>query len=95
MTTWYVEAFYDGDCPLCVREVNLLRRLDRKRQRIRWTDIAAPDFDAQSTGKTLRVLDDDTCRRLAPGFQASEKQYVDHFKAMMRVLDREEPDYRN
>jgi ribulose-5-phosphate 4-epimerase/fuculose-1-phosphate aldolase len=50
---------------------------------------------AQSTGKQLRVLDDDACRRLAPGFQTSEKQYVDHFKAMMRVLDREEPDYRN
>ena len=31
-----VEVFYDGDCPLCTREIRLLRRLDR-RGRIRFT----------------------------------------------------------
>ena len=46
-----VEVFYDGDCPLCLREIKLLRRLDRKK-RIRFTDIAAPDFDAAALGTT-------------------------------------------
>jgi len=46
-----LEAFFDGDCPLCLKEVALLRKLDRK-ERIRWTDIASPDFDASSYGKT-------------------------------------------
>lgn len=49
--SWNLEAFFDGDCPLCLKEVQLLRKLDRK-ARIRWTDIAALEFDAQSYGKT-------------------------------------------
>ena len=46
-----VQVFFDGECPICVREINLLRRWDRK-QRIRFTDIAAEDFDAKAYGKT-------------------------------------------
>ncbi len=41
------EVFYDGACPLCMREIRLLRGLDR-RGRIRFSDIAAPGFDAQA-----------------------------------------------
>lgn len=43
-----VEVFFDGDCPLCIREVNLLRRLDRH-GRVQFTDIAGPDFVAAVT----------------------------------------------
>jgi predicted DCC family thiol-disulfide oxidoreductase YuxK len=45
-----VEVFYDGDCPLCMREIRLLRRLDARRGRIRFTDIAAPDFEPEALG---------------------------------------------
>lgn len=48
-----MEAFYDGECPLCLREVRLLQRLDRSRGRIKWTDIAAPEFDPAHHGKSL------------------------------------------
>lgn len=44
-----VEVFYDGDCPLCTREIGWLRRMDR-RGKIRFSDIAAPDFDAARVG---------------------------------------------
>ncbi len=44
-----VEVYYDGLCPLCRREIELLRRLDR-RDRIRFTDISAPGFSAASLG---------------------------------------------
>ena len=46
-----IEVFYDGDGPLCMREIDFLRRRDR-RKRIRFTDITAPDFDASSYGKS-------------------------------------------
>lgn len=49
---WLVEVFYDGDCPLCLREIKMLRWLDR-RKRIRFTDIAASDFSAEEYGKTM------------------------------------------
>lgn len=52
-----VEVFFDGDCPLCTREIDLLRRLDRKR-RVAFTDIAAPAFAPESLGKTMKQLMD-------------------------------------
>lgn len=50
-----VEVFYDGLCPLCMREIRLLRRLDRA-SRIRFTDIAGPGFDASELGLTWSDL---------------------------------------
>lgn len=49
------EVFYDGDCPLCVKEIGMLRRWD-KRERILFTDIAAPGFDAAAYGKDHATL---------------------------------------
>ena len=39
LTVWY-----DGSCPLCVREMAIMRRLDRRR-RIRFEDVAGPGAD--------------------------------------------------
>jgi predicted DCC family thiol-disulfide oxidoreductase YuxK len=44
-----IELFFDGECPLCQREIGLLRRWDRH-ARIRFTDIAADDFSAAALG---------------------------------------------
>ena len=49
------EVFYDGGCPLCVREIGMLRRWDR-RKKIRFTDIDAKDFDAALVGKSYDEL---------------------------------------
>ena len=46
-----VEVFFDGECPLCTKEVDMVRRLDR-RSRVRFVDVAAPSFDASSVGRT-------------------------------------------
>jgi predicted DCC family thiol-disulfide oxidoreductase YuxK len=64
--TYEVEVFYDGECPLCVREIRLLQRLDR-RGRIRFTDIAAPDFDEGTAGKSFDELMGRIHARLADG----------------------------
>ena len=50
-----VEVFFDGDCPLCTKEVAFVRRLDRQ-ARVRFTDIAAPGFDALAIGRTQADL---------------------------------------
>lgn len=50
-----IEVFFDGGCPLCVREINMLRRWDRQ-QRIRFTDIDATEFSAEALGKTYEDL---------------------------------------
>jgi predicted DCC family thiol-disulfide oxidoreductase YuxK len=36
-----VTVWYDGACPLCTREIALMRRLDRKR-RLMFMDVADP-----------------------------------------------------
>ena len=61
-----IEAFYDGACPLCVREVRFLRRLDRK-GRIRFTDIASPDFRSSDYGKTMEAFMSEIHGRLPDG----------------------------
>jgi len=40
-----IEVFFDGDCPLCKREIAFLEKRDAQ-QRIVATDIANPSFDA-------------------------------------------------
>jgi predicted DCC family thiol-disulfide oxidoreductase YuxK len=62
-----VEVFFDGECPLCMREIRMLRRLDRGRGRVRFTDIAAPSFDPSELGLSLEVLMDRIHGRLPDG----------------------------
>ena len=66
MGSWTVQVFYDGECPLCMREISLLRRLDR-RGNVWFTDIAGPEFDAAAWGNTQRALMDRIHGRLPDG----------------------------
>ncbi len=43
--TWKIQLLYDGECPLCVREVNFLQRRDAGRGLVAFIDIAALDYD--------------------------------------------------
>ena len=54
---WRLEVFYDEDCPLCRREIAFLRKCDGL-GRIRFTNIAAPEFDPSEFGRTRKVFDD-------------------------------------
>ncbi len=68
MATVSFEVFYDGDCPLCMKEIRMLQWMDRKNERILFTDIAAPDFNAKSaTGKTQDELMAEIYGRLPSG----------------------------
>lgn len=64
---WHeIEVFYDGDCPLCQREIAMLRRLDQQ-HRICFSNIAANDFDADSVSKTHTDLMAEIHGRLPDG----------------------------
>lgn len=52
------EVFYDGECSLCSKEINMLRRMDR-RGRLRFTDIAKPEFKAEEHGLTHQQFMDE------------------------------------
>ena len=61
------EVFYDGACSICTKEINVIRRLD-KNDRIVFTDIVAPDFDAEgSVGLSYETLMDEIHGRFANG----------------------------
>ena len=42
---WQIKLLFDGACPLCVREVNFLKRQDRDRGLVKFVDIAADDYE--------------------------------------------------
>ena len=61
------EVFFDGACPLCAKEIDFLRWLDRGNILI-FTDIDAPGFNAEvETGRTFQTLMDSIHGRLSDG----------------------------
>jgi predicted DCC family thiol-disulfide oxidoreductase YuxK len=50
VSAWQIRVLYDGECPLCSREIRMLRKRDRGRGNIDFEDIAAPGFDAGRYG---------------------------------------------
>lgn len=48
--TWKIRLLYDGDCPLCLREVNFLTKKDAGRGLVDFVDIAADDYDPADNG---------------------------------------------
>lgn len=51
-----IRVLYDGDCPLCRREIRFLERRDAGRHLIEFEDIAAPSFDPARYGRDLETL---------------------------------------
>ena len=44
-SSWQIELLYDGDCPLCVREVNFLKTKDAGRGLVSFVDIAEDNYN--------------------------------------------------
>lgn len=42
---WKIKLLYDGDCPLCMREVNFLQKKDAGRGLVKFVDIADENYD--------------------------------------------------
>lgn len=43
--TWKIKLLYDGACPLCLREVNFLRKKDAGRGLVEFVDIAEASYN--------------------------------------------------
>lgn len=48
--TWKIKLLYDGQCPLCLREVNFLRRQDAGRGLVAFVDIADDRYQPEDHG---------------------------------------------
>lgn len=48
--SWQIKLLYDGQCPLCMREVNFLRKRDAGRGRVEFVDIADDDYTPEANG---------------------------------------------
>lgn len=61
------EVFFDGGCPLCAKEIDFIRWLDRKNILI-FTDIDADDFNSEKeTGRDFDTLMASIHGRLSDG----------------------------
>lgn len=43
--TWQIKLLYDSECPLCMREVNFLRKRDANRGLVEFVDIADENYN--------------------------------------------------
>lgn len=48
--SWKIKLLYDGECPLCLREVIFLRKRDAGRGLVALVDIADPGYRAEANG---------------------------------------------
>lgn len=75
---WQIELFFDGDCPLCVREAAMMARLDR-RGRLRLTDLTQLSPQARDGIPSREVLMREIHARTRDG------QWVTGVEAFRRV----------
>ena len=48
--SWKINLLYDGDCPLCLREVNFLQKKDAGRGLVKFTDITDIHYRPEENG---------------------------------------------
>jgi predicted DCC family thiol-disulfide oxidoreductase YuxK len=61
-----VSVYFDGECPLCTREIRMLQRLD-KHSRIQFVDISRAEFDPATIGLSMSQLMAEIHGRLPDG----------------------------
>ncbi|KAJ0989567.1 hypothetical protein J5N97_007923 [Dioscorea zingiberensis] len=76
--TWKVKMLYDGECPLCMREVNMLKERNRAYGAIKFVDISSIDYSPKENqgldyetvmGRIHAILSDGTVVRDVEAFR--------------------------
>ena len=79
---WQRKLLYDGECPLCVKEVNFLTKKDSGQGIIKFVDISSLDYDPQdhagidfatAMGRIHAILADGTVIRDVEVFRQAYK----------------------
>lgn len=65
-TQWPLTLYFDGECPLCAREIKILRRRAIE-TRLLLVDISRDDFDAKALGFTLEHMQSSLHAHFADG----------------------------
>ncbi len=63
---WPLTLYFDGECPLCAREIKLLRKHSTA-ERLLLVDISSAGFDAAAWGFTLEQMHASLHARFADG----------------------------
>jgi predicted DCC family thiol-disulfide oxidoreductase YuxK len=63
---WPLTLYFDGDCPLCAREIQMLRRRASE-ERLQLVDISTAPFDAAELGFTHQTMQNLLHARFADG----------------------------
>jgi len=82
MTRYPLLVFFDGACPICAREIALMKRLDGRRL-LAFCDFSCPDHDGVSSGFAAAELGRVIHARWADG---SVITGVDVFRAMWEAV---------
>ncbi|TKB94073.1 MAG: DUF393 domain-containing protein [Nitrospira sp.] len=82
MTQYPLTVFFDGDCPICAREIALMKRLDRRRQ-LEFCDFSGQEYDAASSGFAAADLATVIHARWADGIVITG---VEVFRAMWEAV---------
>ncbi|XP_039011332.1 uncharacterized protein At5g50100, chloroplastic-like [Hibiscus syriacus] len=49
---WKIKMFYEGDCPLCMREVDMLRERNKQYGTIKFVDISSDDYSPEENQRS-------------------------------------------
>ena len=50
-SSYEIKLLYDGECPLCLREVNFLRQKDARRGKVIFVDIADDNYSPEENAE--------------------------------------------
>ncbi|KAH7660060.1 DCC1-like thiol-disulfide oxidoreductase family protein [Dioscorea alata] len=76
--TWKIKMLYDGECPLCMREVNMLKERNKAYGAIKFVDISSNDYSPKENqgldyetvmGRIHAILADGTVVRDVEAFR--------------------------
>ncbi|MED6134626.1 hypothetical protein PIB30_038721 [Stylosanthes scabra] len=80
---WKIKMLYDGDCPLCMREVDMLRERNKSYGTIKFVDISSDDYSPEENqnldyetvmGRIHAILSDGTVVKDVEAFRRLYEQ---------------------